>query len=69
MAFGVAVLFGFRQIFTGNFVLEGFRQYQFANSLMFYIGLVFLVFGIVVFAYFKYRSNVNKNKIRKASEF
>lgn len=65
MALGVAVLFGFRKVFTGNFVLEQFTAYRFANSIMFYVGLVFIVFGIIVYAYFKHRSNVNKNRVKK----
>ena len=52
---GLALLFGFRQAFTGNFAFDKFYEYKFVVSLSFYVGLLFFVFGLILFLFFYVR--------------
>lgn len=49
---GVALLFGFRKAFTGNFAFERFYEYKFVVGISFYVGLLFFIFGLILFLFF-----------------
>ena len=52
---GIALLFGFKTTFTGNFVIEKFYEYKFVLGISFYVGMLFLIFGLILFMFFYFR--------------
>lgn len=58
---GGILLIGFRKVITGNFVLDKFYEYKFVAGISFYVGLLFFIFGLILFLFFYF----NDKKRRK----
>jgi hypothetical protein len=59
---GIVVLGSFRKVFTGNFAIGEFMEYKLVLGISFYVGVAFLIFGLVLFLFYFNKKWIKRRK-------